>query len=160
MQTCTQDWPEPSGDRSSQFTRDFPHTTFPSVSAESPSSWGTPQSRDSPQSWLSLFLLLSLPWAILLPQQVFTLISLRVRETIASPGFGLSHFYQVIPLKPRVTDSPFPSLQKSSLIIFLSLKKKKKKLTLFIERNEKYLLKRFKKKFRAFIVKDVDHFSK
>lgn len=44
MQTCTL---EHLGDRSSQFTRDFPHMTFPSVSAESPSSWGTPQSGDS-----------------------------------------------------------------------------------------------------------------
>lgn len=47
MQTCTQDLLEHLGDRSSQFTRDFPHMTFPSVSAESPSSWGTPQSGDS-----------------------------------------------------------------------------------------------------------------
>ena len=56
MQTCTQDLPEPSGDLSSQFTRDFPHMTFPSVSAESPSSWGTPQSRDSPPVMTFTFL--------------------------------------------------------------------------------------------------------
>lgn len=108
--------------------------TFPSFNPESPISWGIPQAQDSALASTFMFLATVLASGCSLSSRS-SLVSLGF-QTNAFPRFGLCCLCEVISVRAQSGPLPIPILAEVPREPPLPLK-----TTLFIERNEKHLLK-------------------